>query len=104
MINESLRLVRLYWGKSQSELAAELNISQSYLSEIERGHKDVTLELLSKYSDALQVKMSDLMFFAEEVENQPPPSKGRIFIAGKAVELLKRMIPDEIEGSREISD
>jgi transcriptional regulator with XRE-family HTH domain len=95
MINEALKLIRLYWGKSQAEMAEEISLSQSYLSEIEAGHKEVTLDILKKYSTRLKVPMSSLVLFAEKVEGLPKPTRGRLFIAGKALSLLKKLVPDE---------
>ena|SRR5882672_5448789 len=99
MINESLRVLRLYWGKSQADLAGELGVSQSYLSEVERGRKDVTFELLQRYSERLRVPMSSLMLFAEKMEGSPPPTKGRVFVASKVLGLLKRLVPDELDAA-----
>jgi transcriptional regulator with XRE-family HTH domain len=96
MINEGLKVVRLYWGKSQAALATELGISQSYLSEIEAARKDVTLDLLQRYSDTLDIPISRLLFFVEEMEGVPKPTRGRIFVAGKALDLLKALIPEDV--------
>lgn len=98
-INEALKLVRLYWGKTQVDLARLLGISQSYLSEVEKGKREVTLDLLGRYSSALNVPMSTLLFFAESIEGAAPVSRGRFLMAGKALKLLKRLVPDEIQAS-----
>lgn len=42
MINEALRLLRLYLGLSQKQIAKELGLSQSMISEIEGGETCVT--------------------------------------------------------------
>ena len=97
MINEALKLIRLYWGKSQAEMAREVEMSQSYLSEIEAGRKEVTLDILRKYSDRLDIPMSSLLLFAERIEGQPIPSRGKVFIAGKTLSLLKKLIPDDAQ-------
>lgn len=97
MLNESLRVLRLYWGKSQEDLAVELGISQSYLSEIERGRKDVTIEILQRYSDLLHVPISSLLLFAEKMEGEPPLKRGRLFIANKTLSFLKSLLPDEVD-------
>lgn len=95
MINEALTIARLYWGYSQTELAAALGISQAMVSEIERGTRAVTLETLGRYSDVLGLKKSQLMFFAEEIEGEAPVRKGRLIIAEKALRLLRKLKPDE---------
>lgn len=95
MINNALRILRLYYGMSQSELAHKLDVSQSLISEVERDNKAVTLGLLEKYSQALNIKMSKLLFFAEEMEGEPPATRGKLLIAGKTLALLEKIAPSE---------
>jgi len=97
LINESLKLIRLYWGKTQSELARDLGVSQSYVSEVEKGNRQVTLDLLSKYSDVLCVPISSLLLFAEHVEGAPPLGRGKRFLAGKALDLLASLVPNDVK-------
>lgn len=96
MVNEALRLVRLYWGYSQTDLAAELGISQSLISEVERGSKSVSLELLEKYSAKLEIRMSQLLFFAEELKAEPVKKRGSLLIAGKVLNLLEAFAPKDL--------
>src|SRR5580700_7048228 len=95
LVNESLRIIRLYWGKTQAELARDLGVSQSYISEIEKAKRDVTLDLLGRYSRALDVPMSSLLLFAEKVEGAPKLSHGKLFVAEKIANFLGRLIPDD---------
>ena len=97
MINEALSLARMYWGFSQSEMADALGMSQAMVSEIERGTKCVTLETLDRYSVALGVKKSQLIFFAEEIEGQGPVRKGRLIVAEKALTVLRMLKPADTE-------
>ena len=97
LINEGLKVLRHYWGKSQIELSAKLGISQSYLSEIESGQKEATLDLLRRYSEVLAIPMSRLLFFVEEMEGAPRPSRGRLLIAGKTLDILKTIIPEHAD-------
>jgi len=87
MQHEALRLVRVFHDMNQTALAERLQISKSYLSEIESGKKPVTLELLQKYADAFGMPLSSLLFFAEQVEGGPR-EKVRTAIAGKVVKML----------------
>lgn len=68
MIGEALRLLRIFSGYKSVELAKELNISQSYISEIENGKKQPTIELLDRYAKVFNMKKSTLMLFAESIE------------------------------------
>ncbi|NZD49167.1 helix-turn-helix domain-containing protein [Rhizobium leguminosarum] len=96
MINDALRLLRLYLGLSQKELAVELEISQSMVSEIESGAKSVSMELLERYSAKLDVRMSQLLFFAEELNGEPIKTKGKLIIASRVLSLLEKLSPREI--------
>jgi transcriptional regulator with XRE-family HTH domain len=96
MINDALRLLRLYLGLSQKELASELEISQSMVSEVESGTKSVSMELLERYSEKLDVRMSQLLFFAEELDGEPVKTKGKLIIASKVLTMLERLSPREI--------
>ena len=99
MINEALSIARLYWGYSQTELADLLGVSQSMVSEIERGAKDVSMEMLDCYSGALGVRKSQLMFFAEEIEGAPPQRRGKLIIAEKVLRLLAALKPEAANGA-----
>ncbi|MEO9969230.1 MAG: helix-turn-helix transcriptional regulator [Hyphomonadaceae bacterium] len=95
LVNEALRLARLYWGYNQGQMADLLGVSQSIISEVESASKSVSMDLLEKYSAALNVKMSNLLFFAEELEDVPNPSRGKTIIATKVLEFLDGIAPKE---------
>ena len=69
MINEVLRLLRVFSNYKSGELAKELGISKSYLSEIEHGKKKPTIELLEKYAEIFDVKVSTIFLFSESIED-----------------------------------
>lgn len=96
LVSEALKLVRLYWGFSQAELAERLSISQSMISDIERGTKSVSLDILERYSKKLGIRMSQLLFFAEELDGQPLPKKGRLIVASHVLDILRNLAPKEI--------
>ncbi len=50
---------------TQEDLAGMADLDRSYLSEIENGHKNLSLRTLEKIAKALNVKMSDLLKEAE---------------------------------------
>lgn len=50
-----IRLLRTAEGLSQTELARQLNISRSYLSQVENGRKEPGLLLLKKLGRILRV-------------------------------------------------
>lgn len=89
MLNEALRLIRVYHDLRQTEMADKLRISKSYLSEIEKGRKKPTLELVEKYSYTFDVPVSSIMFFAENMENSGAYEKARGFVASKIISLMQ---------------
>jgi transcriptional regulator with XRE-family HTH domain len=89
MLNEALRLIRIYHDLPQKEMAFRLQISGPYLSEIECGKKEPTLALLRKYSEEFKIPMSSIMFFSEHVNDGFTTSGLKINISTKVVALLK---------------
>ena len=66
-ICEVLRLLRISKDMSIKDVADKSGISVSYITELEKGNKSKpSLEILDKYSNALQVNKSAIMFFVEE--------------------------------------
>lgn len=95
LINEALRLARLYWGYTQKELSEILNVPQSTVSEIEKGRKPVSMKTLEKYSNALNIRMSKLLFFAEELKDSLPPTRGKLIVANSVLRILDELSPKE---------
>lgn len=61
LLGEVLRRKRQDEGRTLRQLAAEARISPGYLSEIERGQKEPSSELLAAICDALDIRLSDLL-------------------------------------------
>ena len=100
MVNDALRLLRLYLGRSQTQLASDLELSQSMISEIESGSKSVSMEVLERYSKKLNVRMSQLMLFAEELDEHPVKTKGRLIVGPHIIAILERLAPhDTVDAS-----
>lgn len=89
MINEALRLIRVFHDLKQNELADKLGISKSHLSEIEKGVKTPSLDLIERYSQEFGMPISSIMFFAEELPNAKLGERARVKIAGKVLDILR---------------
>ncbi len=64
MLSEALRLIRVFHDMSQRDLAARLGIGTPYLSEIEAGKKEPTLQLLRRYATEFKMPtVVDHVFF-----------------------------------------
>ena len=58
---EKLRDIRLDLGYSQEELSFKAGLHRTYISSVERGKRNISLANIKKLSDALGLKMKDLM-------------------------------------------
>lgn len=67
MTQEALRLIRIFHDYNLSVLAEKLDISVSYLSEIESGKKKPTVDLINRYAKVFNVSPSAIMFFSEKI-------------------------------------
>lgn len=88
MLNEALRLVRVFHDLNKTQAAERVGLSKSYITELERGDKKVTLEVLQKYATGFNVPLSSLMFFAEQAADGSSGEKVRTAVAGKVVKML----------------
>lgn len=90
MLNQALRHLRRYHGMKQQDLAAKLEISNSYLSEIESGVKAhvITVALLNRYAEIFKVPASTLMLFSEQLDSGKRTEKLRFSMASKILKML----------------
>ncbi len=56
-----LRQVRMDQGRTLREVSTSARVSLGYLSEVERGQKEASSELLAAICDALEVEIADLL-------------------------------------------
>ena len=89
MLNNALRMIRIFHDVSQKDMATRLQIAPSYLSEIESGKKDATLSLLSRYSEEFKIPMSSILFFSEHMDNGGAPSILKKAVSSKVLKLLE---------------
>jgi transcriptional regulator with XRE-family HTH domain len=78
MMNEALRLLRVFHDLKSVELASQLKISTSYLSELESGKKTASLDILQRYADAFDTSPSTIMVMAEGLEKEPKKMKAKL--------------------------
>jgi transcriptional regulator with XRE-family HTH domain len=60
-LGDVLRGERMRRGMTLRELSSEARISLGYISEVERGQKEASSELLSSLCEALEVPLSDVL-------------------------------------------
>jgi transcriptional regulator with XRE-family HTH domain len=61
LLGEVLRSRRMEQGRTLRQLCASARVSLGYMSEIERGQKEASSELLAAICDALDVPLSEIL-------------------------------------------
>jgi transcriptional regulator with XRE-family HTH domain len=84
--------MRTYHQLKQVQLAERLNISSSYLSEIENGNKQPSLEILQGYSRIFSLPVSSILLFSEQIldgDRTALRTKIRVASADKILKILE---------------
>ena len=66
VLGDVLRQARITQGRTLRQVSDTARVSLGYLSEVERGRKEASSELLSAICDALDVPLSQLLTDASE--------------------------------------
>lgn len=59
--HSKIKTIRLLLGLTQTEVAKKAGISQAYLSNVERGNREVTVSTLCRISEAIGVSAAELL-------------------------------------------
>jgi XRE family transcriptional regulator, stress-response regulator len=112
LLGDVLRQLRLRQGRTLREVSAAARVSLGYLSEVERGQKEASSELLSSICKALGVplshvlrEVSDLLALAE-LQHEPvmagaPPEHERLEDAIEGAIESQRLAADSIPATPE---
>src|SRR5918996_4714092 len=77
LLGDVLRQLRLRQGRTLREVSSAARVSLGYLSEVERGQKEASSELLASICRALGVRLSDVLREVSEslsvLEPEPAP-------------------------------
>lgn len=87
LVGDTLRRQRMRRGMTLRDVSAKARVSLGYISEVERGQKEPSSELLAALCDALGVSLSRLL---REVSVQL-----------ELVEQLEQIVPDDASSVRE---
>ena len=90
MYDRALKLIRQYHRLSQAELADALNLSRSFVSELEKhGGKKPSIDVLERYANYFKIPVSSLLLFAERSASSDLREKSRTFAADKVLKMLE---------------
>ncbi|SIR86170.1 helix-turn-helix domain-containing protein [Williamsia sterculiae] len=93
-LGSSLRRVRNDQGRTLREVSTSARVSLGYLSEVERGQKEASSELVAAICDALDVEIADVML---DVGNTLRPMEPRV-VPGHVAQA--RIAPSRVAPSR----
>ncbi len=93
VLGDVLRRARITQGRTLREVSDSARVSLGYLSEVERGRKEASSELLSAICDALDVPLSQLLTDASEQLTRQERSRGRAPSAANIDASTKVVIP-----------
>ena len=93
-IGDVLRDFRLQKGQTLRQVASRATVALGYLSEVERGQKEASSEILASLADALEVPISVIM---REVSDRLALVEGVNLEATFAAEGLQPYIPDTVD-------
>lgn len=65
----TIKTIRTLYDVKSKDLATAINISPSYLSEIETGKKEPSLTILNKIGSHFNLKLSTITLIAETIHN-----------------------------------
>ena len=74
-LGEVVRKRRLALDLSQEELAARAGVHRTYLSDIERGARNITITVLTRLADALEVRVSRVFRLTEQQTFEKPAKR-----------------------------
>ncbi len=93
-IGDVLRDFRLQKGQTLRQVASRASVALGYLSEVERGQKEASSEILGSLAEALEVPISVIM---REVSDRLALVEGVNLEAAFANEGLQSYIPDTVQ-------
>jgi transcriptional regulator with XRE-family HTH domain len=75
-LSRTLQARREYLGMSQEEVATKAGLHRTYISDIERGARNLSVKNLSRLAEALDMNASNLLQAAEAYASEmTPPSE-----------------------------
>ena len=84
-LGDVLRRTRREQRRTLADVARAAKVSMPYLSEIERGRKEASSEVLGAICDALRIELSDLLAQA-----------GRELVDRRAAVLRQNVVPEDV--------
>lgn len=93
LLGRRIKEVRQMRGFSQEELAERMDVNAKYLSSVERGRENPTLDLLARLARALEVDLVDLFNYSWlKLGEAELKKKLRILVERAELEQLREIL------------
>jgi len=108
-LGETLRDARTRQNRTLRDVSTAANVSLGYLSEVERGRKEASSELLASICDALDVELAEVLTTVSAALSVRPaaPEKAAVVnnsVKASAEQSLRIVVPyASVRNSREIA-
>jgi transcriptional regulator with XRE-family HTH domain len=83
-----IKKIRKQKSQTQSDLAINCGITQTYLSQIERNSKEPSLSILKLISDSLNVPLPILLFLSMTEDDVKPNAREAFKIVSPSIKAL----------------
>ena len=94
MVGEVLRRIRLEQRRTLADVARTARVSMPYLSELERGRKEASSEVLAAICGALRIDLSDLLAeVGRDLAGQRPAQVIRLGSAVRRHGAFRHQVP-----------
>jgi len=95
-----IRRERLLWGMTQEELSSALGISSNYLSQIERGNRDLSRNIEDRLCDLFRLDHNEL-HSVNEISRSDRLAESNMFMPHLQSEEIQRLLdscsPEELQ-------
>lgn len=92
-IGEVLREIRQHQGRTLREISSRARVSLGYLSEVERGQKEASSEMLAAIAQALNVPVSHVL---RAVSERMARSEGRPFMTSEGQRMHPMRVSEPV--------
>ncbi|MCM3080498.1 helix-turn-helix domain-containing protein [Brevibacillus invocatus] len=69
-VGDRIRTIRKHRGLTQESLAEKTGLQNTYISDVERGDRNISLETLEKIVQALEVEAVDVFQFSQQSDKK----------------------------------
>ena len=94
LLGDVLRAHRMEQGRTLRQLCADARVSLGYMSEIERGQKEASSELLAAICDALGARFSELLSEVSDTLSLAEDMDGVLLPVDDKGDAVKKMATD----------